>query len=37
VAYSAAGPLPADTLRFLEQVWDQLVHGTDVVAAGEPG
>lgn len=33
VAY-ATGPLPADTPQFLEQFWDQLIHGADVVAVG---
>ena len=39
VAYSEL-PLPADTAKFLERVWDQLVHGVDVgepVAIGEEG
>lgn len=31
VAY-ADGPPPSDTLRVLEQVWDQLVHGAGAVA-----
>ncbi|MDB5311451.1 MAG: hypothetical protein JWO38_5653 [Gemmataceae bacterium] len=34
VAYSTSSP-PDNTPQFLEQVWDQLVHGADVVAAGE--
>ncbi|MBX9580687.1 MAG: DUF4129 domain-containing protein [Gemmataceae bacterium] len=32
VAYSE-GPLPADTLGLLEEVWDQLAHGVPVAAA----
>lgn len=32
VAY-ATGPLPSDTPQFLEEFWDQMIHGADVVAA----
>jgi hypothetical protein len=31
VAY-ATGPLPADAVPFLDQFWDQLIHGADMVA-----
>ncbi|MBX9623689.1 MAG: DUF4129 domain-containing protein [Gemmataceae bacterium] len=34
VAYSE-GPLPGDTRRMLEEVWDQLVHGVAVAVAAE--